>query len=96
VKKLVNDGRQVQFGRDKRETLPGYCQSCPVLFACHGECPKNRFVVTPEGETGLNYLCEGYRMFFSHIAGPMDFMVEELKADRAPSNVMKRMGKKPS
>jgi len=95
MRELVNSGRQVQFGRDKRETLPGYCRNCPVLFACHGECPKNRFAVTPEGEPGLNYLCEGYRMFFSHIAGPMEFMVQELNAGRPPSHVMKFMaGKK--
>jgi uncharacterized protein len=90
---LVNSGRQCQFGLDKRETLPKYCRECPVLFACRGECPKNRFTVTPDGEPGLNYLCEGYRMFFAHIAGPMEFMVEELKADRAPSNVIKFMVK---
>jgi uncharacterized protein len=91
MKELVNSGRQLQFGRDKRETLPKYCRECPVLFACRGECPKNRFAVTPDGEPGLNYLCEGYRMFFSHIAGPMKFMVQELQAGRPPSNVMKFM-----
>jgi uncharacterized protein len=91
LSELVNSGRQCQFGLDKRETLPKYCRECPVLFACRGECPKNRFAVSPDGEPGLNYLCEGYRRFFSHIAGPMEFMVQELKADRAPSNVMKFM-----
>jgi uncharacterized protein len=90
---LVNSARQCRFGLDKRERLPKYCRECPFLFACRGECPKNRFAVTPEGEPGLNYLCEGYRMFFSHIAKPMEFMVEELKTDRAPSNVMKFMAK---
>lgn len=92
---LVNSDRQRQFGQNKREKLPKYCRECPVLFACRGECPKNRFVVTPDGEPGLNYLCEGYRMFFSHIQKPMKFMVQELTANRPPSNVMKRMlGKK--
>jgi uncharacterized protein len=85
---LVTSERQLQFGRDKCETLPEYCRDCQFLFSCHGECPKNRFAVTPGGEPGLNYLCEGYRMFFSHIAGPMHFMVRELKAGRAPSNIM--------
>ena len=88
---LVNSGRQRQFGLDKREKLPEYCQNCPVLFACRGECPKNRFALTPDGEPGLNYLCDGYRMFFSHIDRPMKFMVEELRAGRAPANVMKFM-----
>ena len=77
---LVNSERQRQFGRNKKEKLPEYCKKCPVLFACRGECPKNRFAVTPDGEPGLNYLCEGYRMFFTHIDRPMKFMVQELQA----------------
>ena len=90
---LVNSERQRQFGLSKRENLPNYCRKCPVLFACRGECIKNRFVVTPEGEPGLNYLCEGYRMFFSHIDRPMKFMVQELNAGRAPANIMTVIGK---
>jgi uncharacterized protein len=86
---LVNIDRQRRFGRNKQEKLPEYCRECPVLFACRGECPKNRFIQTPDGEPGLNYLCEGYRMFFSHIDGPMKFMERELTAGRPPSNVMK-------
>jgi uncharacterized protein len=86
---LVNSERQRQFGLSKRENLPNYCRKCPVLFACRGECIKNRFAVTPDGEPGLNYLCEGYRMFFSHIDRPMKFMVQELNAGRAPANIMK-------
>jgi len=86
---LCNCKKQLQFGRNKHETLPKFCRECNVLFACHGECPKNRFAITPEGEPGLNYLCEGYKWFFSQITEPMKFMVEELKADRAPSNIMK-------
>lgn len=88
---LVNGGRQRQFGLDKRDKLPEYCQNCPVLFACRGECPKNRFALTPDGEPGLNYLCNGYLMFFSHVDRPMKFMAEELRAGRAPANVMKFM-----
>ena len=88
---LVNSDRQKQFGRNKREKLPKYCRECTVLFACRGECPKNRFAVSPDGEPGLNYLCEGYRMFFSHIERPMKFMVRELHAGRPPSNVMRTM-----
>ncbi len=91
VGELVHCSQQRQFGQNKQETLPGSCQNCSYLFACHGECPKNRFLSTPEGDPGLNYLCEGYRMFFSHIREPMEFMVQELRAVRAPANVMKFM-----
>ncbi len=56
----------IRFGREKSERLPHYCRACEFLVLCHGECPKNRFIKTPDGEEGLNYLCEGYRMFFSH------------------------------
>ncbi len=59
--------QQSAFGRAKYETLPGYCLACPVLEYCNGECPKNRFTITPDGEPGLNYLCEGYRNFFLHV-----------------------------
>jgi uncharacterized protein len=95
LEELVGSSRQVQFGRNKQETLPGRCRKCRFLFACHGECPKNRFATTPEGEAGLNYLCEGYTLFFTHIAEPMQFMAQELRAGRAPANVMKFMKNKP-
>ena len=57
---------QEKFGQDKAETLPRYCLSCEVKAMCNGECPKNRFIDTPDGEPGLNYLCDGYRKFFLH------------------------------
>ena len=63
---LVSSDRQLKFGLDKFETLPRYCMECEVRFACNGECPKNRFILTPDGEPGLNYLCAGYKAFFSH------------------------------
>lgn len=80
--------RQRQFGQAKQSTLPRQCRECPYLFACNGECPKNRFVRTANGEPGLNYLCAGYRRFFSHVAPYMDYMKRELLAERAPANVM--------
>ncbi len=72
-------GRQQQaFSRKKRYELPSQCRQCDFLFACHGECPKNRFVMTADGEAGLNYLCEGYHRFFCHVAPWMEQMKEEL------------------
>ena len=91
VAELVNSPRQRQFGREKQDGLPGFCRKCRFLFACRGECPKNRFIRTPDDEPGLNYLCEGYQLFFDHISEPMKFMVQELRAGRAPANVMKVM-----
>lgn len=86
---MMYSERQLAFGRAKRDALPGQCCQCRWLFACHGECPKNRFARTSAGEPGLNYLCEGYRMYFEHVAPYMDFMKNELAAERPPANVMK-------
>jgi uncharacterized protein len=85
---LVASEKQVQFGNDKLDGLPKYCLECPVRFACHGECPKNRFILTPDGEPGLNYLCEGYKAFFTHINLPMKFMVQKLLMNQAPSDIV--------
>ncbi len=85
---MVASGRQIQFGKDKRDTLPRYCFECDVRFACHGGCPKHRTVKTPDGQPGLNWLCEGYKMFFAHVKPYMDFMANELVKERPPANVM--------
>lgn len=85
---MMYSDRQEQFGRNKRELLPRQCRKCEFLFACNGECPKNRFLNTPDGEPGLNYLCAGYRHFFAHVAPAMDFMKRELEAGRPPANIM--------
>lgn len=87
--------RQQKFGQAKYTALPAQCKKCPYLFACNGECPKNRFCKTTDGEPGLNYLCQGYYRFFDHAAPYMDFMKRELQANRAPANVMEaiRRGK---
>ena len=86
---LVASDKQQKFGNDKFDTLPKYCLGCEVRFACHGECPKNRFIETPDGEPGLNYLCEGYKSFFKHIDLPMKFMAQQLKFNLAPSDIVK-------
>jgi uncharacterized protein len=87
---MVYGQRQQTFGRRKTGALPRQCRECRWLFACHGECPKNRFVNDRYGNPGLNYLCEGYRQFFCHVAADMDFMTRELAAGRPPANIMLR------
>lgn len=88
---LVAAEPQQQFGQMKQTTLPGYCRRCPVLFACHGGCPKNRFIHTPNGEPGLNYLCAGYKAFFSHINQPMTMMAQLIRQNRPPTEIMRTM-----
>jgi uncharacterized protein len=85
---LVASDRQLKFGRDKYETLPRFCRECEVLFACYGECPRNRFIHTPDGETGLNYLCAGYKYFFKHIDKPMKMMADLLQQGRYADEVI--------
>ena len=85
---MVLSEQQRAFGQAKLDTLPQYCLSCDVRFICNGGCPKNRIITTPDGEPGLNYLCEGYKAFFHHIDGPMRFMANELHHRRPPANVM--------
>lgn len=85
---MMYSERQQQFGQAKQDALPTQCKECKYLFACNGECPKNRFAKTASGEAGLNYLCQGYYQYFDHVAPYMDFMKRELLAQRAPANVM--------
>ena len=85
---LIASDTQRQFGLAKRDTLPRYCRECAVRFACHGECPKDRFISTPAGEPGLNYLCAGYKAFFTHIDRPMRLMAGLLQSGDAPARVM--------
>jgi uncharacterized protein len=85
---LVLSEKQRRFGEAKHDTLPIYCRKCPVLFACYGECPRNRFVKTPTGESGLNYLCEGYKAFFHHIDKPMRTMANLVRRGRYADAIM--------
>ena len=66
---LLTSPAQVKFGQDKRDTLPRYCREWEVRFACHDECPKNRFISALDGEPGLNYLCAGYKAFLPRRGG---------------------------
>jgi len=85
---LVASPQQRAFGQDKLDMLPRMCQACDVRFACHGECPKNRFLITPDGEAGLNYLCAGFKHFFHHADFAMKLMVGLLRRGRQASEVM--------
>lgn len=86
---MMNSAKQMEFANNKKQRLPQQCKECKFLFACHGECPKNRFLRDRYGIPGLNYLCKGYYKFFEHVAPYMDFMKKEYEAQRPPSNVMK-------
>lgn len=85
---LLTSEKQRRFGEAKRDSMPAFCLDCPVLFACRGECPKNRFCKAPDGETGLNHLCAGYRAFFEGIEGPMESMAGLYASGRSPAEVM--------
>lgn len=85
---MVGSRQQQQFGQAKCDTLPRYCRECSVRFICNGGCPKDRILHTPDGEPSLNYLCDGYKAFFTHIDVPMRKMAAELHAGRAPANIM--------
>ena len=88
---LARNDAQRAFGNAKLDTLPKYCKSCEVRFACNGECPKHRFMHTPDGEPGLNYLCAGYKHFFTHIDPYMQFMATQLRNGRAPALIMSQL-----
>lgn len=85
---MVDSPAQQVFGEAKSASLPRYCRECAVRFACHGECPKHRFLHTPDGEPGLNYLCAGYKRFFRHVDSPMRTMAALLASESAPANIM--------
>lgn len=87
---LARSEAQREFGRAKSATLPQYCRECEVRFACNGECPRNRFAVTPDGEGGLNYLCAGYRAFFRRVNAPMN-MMRNLYLQRKPPAAIKSL-----
>jgi uncharacterized protein len=89
ITELTASERQYRFGQDKRNSLPKVCLECDVLFACRGECPKNRFLTTPAGEPGLNYLCEGWKVFFHHIDFPMQILAGLIRRGYPAAEVMR-------
>ncbi|RLI34063.1 anaerobic sulfatase maturase [Candidatus Bathyarchaeota archaeon] len=91
---LVGSEKQRKFGSDKSKTLPRYCTECKFLFTCHGECPKNRVLNTPDGEPGLNWLCSGLKEFFKHTEEPMKMMADLLRRGRTAPEVMKILAEK--
>ena len=91
---LVDSPFQRKFGTDKKETLPEYCRNCEVKFVCNGGCPKNRIIKTPDGEDGLNYLCDGYMHFFKHIDEPMKLMASALKMGKPANSIISMMQEK--
>jgi len=91
VGELVRSERQRAFGRAKQEDLPDHCRSCDYLFACNGECPKNRILLTPDGEPGLNWLCTGLKTFFAHTERPMRLMAEILRRGGEAREIMPRL-----
>jgi uncharacterized protein len=90
---LIASDTQRKFGQDKRDTLPQYCRNCEFIRICHGECPKNRFNETPDGEPGLNYLCEGYKAFFEYADHAMEIMAGLIRRGRLAEEVMKMTDK---
>lgn len=90
ILELLHSSRQQKFGQDKRDALPRYCMECDVRFACNGECPKHRFMKTPDGEPGLNYLCPAYKKFLHHITPAMNTMAHLIRSGRPASLIMQR------
>jgi uncharacterized protein len=88
ILELVGSEQQRKFGRDKLDALPSYCRECEVRFACHGECPKNRFALTPNGEPGLNYLCAGYKAFFHYADRPLKILAALLRRGQDAAELM--------
>jgi uncharacterized protein len=88
---LAESPAQQAFGTAKKDTLPRYCCECEVRFVCNGGCPKNRLTTTPDGEAGLNWLCEGYRAFFNHVRPAMEYMVAALRKRQPPAGIMRAL-----
>lgn len=89
IGELICSEKQCLFGNAKWRQLPRYCKKCEFLFTCYGECPKNRVLKAPNGEEGLNWLCEGLKAFFIHTREPMQVMANLLREGQPASDIMK-------
>jgi uncharacterized protein len=88
LKEMIESPRQEAFGAAKERALPRRCRECPVLRGCRGECPKHRFMTTPDGEPGLNYLCAGYRDYFAHISPYLKWLSQTIRRGEPASSIM--------
>lgn len=88
LEELVISSQQSKFGLDKMDNLPSECIHCDFKFACYGACPKHRFIKDKTGEKRLNYLCTGYKKFFTHINQSMQIMASLFRQERAPADIM--------
>lgn len=88
LSELMASARQQKFGNDKRDLLPQYCRECEILFACNGDCPKHRFIKTPDGESGLSYLCTAYRRVFKHMGPYMGAMANLVRSGREAAQIL--------
>ena len=93
---MMYSKQQQNFGQAKYTSLPRQCKECNYLFACWGECPKNRFIPDKYGNPGLNYLCSGYYQFWQHVAPYMDYMKELLQQQRPPADIMEYLRQNPN
>lgn len=93
ITEMMLSAEQIKFGNDKRDTLTNKCKQCKYLKLCHGECPKNRIIKLEDEEYAHNYLCAGLKYFFKHSEPYMQFMANELLAERSPANIVRQFNK---
>ncbi len=87
LQEMMQSSKQCAFGDAKLGALPEYCRQCPVGPSCWGECPKRRFLESPDGQSGLNYLCAGYRKFFNHAAPYLQAMIQLVRSGQPASRI---------
>ena len=88
LEEIIFSPEQIKFGSDKLDALPEFCLKCNVRFVCNGGCPKQRFLMTKQGDAGLNYLCAGYKKFFKHIDPDMQTMANLIRMGRPAADIM--------
>ena len=88
LKEAFESPQQKEFGNSKFDSLPGYCRECEILFACNGGCPKHRFMFTPDGEPGLNYLCRSYKRIFKEMDPYIRVIAQLVRSGRQAAEVM--------